>query len=134
MKINSHILSTLKESNIIYHPILINNERPFLQGAVENLLERSVSVQLFDGSIIRLDEHTKALILEHLHEMTSTSLRCLGFAYKEDLGEFSTYDGEDHPAHKLLLDPFNYSSIESDLIFAGFVGLRVSLYTFLIFW
>lgn len=95
-----------------------------VKGAVENLLERSVSIQLLDGSVVRLDERTKVLILEHLHEMTSTALRCLGFAYKEELGEFSTYDSEDHPAHKLLLDPSNYSSIESDLIFTGFVGLR----------
>ncbi|XP_020696398.1 calcium-transporting ATPase 4, endoplasmic reticulum-type [Dendrobium catenatum] len=95
-----------------------------VKGAVENLLERSVSVQLLDGSIVRLDESTKRRILEYLHEMTSTALRCLGFAYKEELSEFSTYDGEDHPAHKLLLDPSNYSSIESDLVFAGLVGLR----------
>lgn len=95
-----------------------------VKGAVENLLERSISLQLLDGSIVRLDERTKRLILENLREMTSSALRCLGFAYKEELAEFSTYDGEDHTAHKLLLDPINYSSIESDLIFAGFVGLR----------
>jgi Ca2+-transporting ATPase len=57
--------------------------------------------------------------------MTSGALRCLGFAYKEDLGDFSTYDGDEHPVHKLLLDPANYSLIESDLIFACFVGIRV---------
>ncbi|KAK1285659.1 Calcium-transporting ATPase 4, endoplasmic reticulum-type [Acorus calamus] len=38
--------------------------------------------------------------------------------------DFSTYNGESHPAHKLLLDPSNYSSIESDLIFVGLAGLR----------
>lgn len=95
-----------------------------VKGAVENLLERSSFLQLLDGSVVRLDEHTKGLILKALHEITSTALRCLGFSYKEELAEFSTYDGEDHPAHKLLLDPSNYSSIESDLIFVGLVGLR----------
>ncbi|KAI5022616.1 hypothetical protein ZWY2020_059538 [Hordeum vulgare] len=42
----------------------------------------------------------------------------------EDLGEFATYDGEYHPAHKLLLDPANYAAIETDLIFVGLAGLR----------
>lgn len=92
---------------------------------MENLLERSSYIQLLDGSVVELDESSKAVILEALHEMSTNALRCLGFAYKEDLLDFATYDGEDHPAHKLLLDPLNYSSIESNLIFVGLVGLRV---------
>ncbi|RWV81855.1 hypothetical protein GW17_00056688, partial [Ensete ventricosum] len=96
-----------------------------LKGAVENLLERSAYIQLLDGSVVLLDERSKSLILDALHEMSTTALRCLGFAYKDDLAAFATYDGEDHPAHKLLLDPSNYSSIETDLVFVGFVGLRV---------
>ena len=92
---------------------------------MENLLERSVYVQLRDGSIVSLDSTSKDRILEALHEMSTNALRCLGFAYKKDLSDFATYDGEYHPAHKLLLDPSNYQSIESDLIFVGLVGLRV---------
>lgn len=95
-----------------------------VKGAVENLLERSSYVQLLDGSVVALDETTKQIILQTLDLMSSTALRCLGFACKEDLSDFATYDGEHHPAHKLLLDPSNYASIESDLIFVGFVGLR----------
>ncbi|KAI3474045.1 hypothetical protein Pfo_028833 [Paulownia fortunei] len=96
-----------------------------VKGAVENLLERSTSVQLCDGSVVNLDENTKANILETLHEMTTSALRCLGFAYKDELLEFETYDGnEDHPAHSLLLEPSNYPSIETDLTFVGLVGLR----------
>lgn len=89
------------------------------------MLERSTFIQLLDGSVVQLDESMKSLILEALRDMSSNALRCLGFAYKDDLSEFATYDGEDHPAHKILLDPSSYSSIESDLIFAGLVGLRV---------
>ncbi|CAA7389554.1 unnamed protein product [Spirodela intermedia] len=96
----------------------------FVKGAVENLLERSTYLQLLDGSIATLDERSRKLILRELQAMSSKALRCLGFAYKIDLSEFATYDGEYHPAHRLLLDPSNYSSIESDLIFVGFVGLR----------
>ncbi|XP_020086089.1 calcium-transporting ATPase 1, endoplasmic reticulum-type-like [Ananas comosus] len=95
-----------------------------VKGAVENLLERSAYIQLLDGSVVLLEESSKALILDTLREMSTNALRCLGFAYKDDLADFATYDGEDHPAHRLLLDPSNYSSIESDLIFVGLVGLR----------
>ncbi|XP_004295956.1 PREDICTED: calcium-transporting ATPase 4, endoplasmic reticulum-type-like [Fragaria vesca subsp. vesca] len=97
----------------------------YVKGAVENLLERSSSIQLVDGSIAELDQNFKDLILGSLHEMSTSALRCLGFAYKEDLPEFTGYNGdEDHPAHQQLLNPSNYSSIESKLVFSGFVGLR----------
>ncbi|XP_043699734.1 calcium-transporting ATPase 1, endoplasmic reticulum-type-like [Telopea speciosissima] len=96
-----------------------------VKGAVENLLERSSHVQLLDGSVVKMNQSSRDLILRSLNEMSTTALRCLGFAYKEEIAEFDTYDGdEDHPAHKLLLNPSNYSSIESDLIFVGLVGLR----------
>ncbi|XP_062081932.1 calcium-transporting ATPase 4, endoplasmic reticulum-type-like [Humulus lupulus] len=96
-----------------------------VKGAVENLLERSTSVQLADGTAVPLDQNIRDLILESLHEMSTSALRCLGFAYKEDLPKFSTYDGdEDHEAHQLLLNPTNYSQIESELTFVGLVGIR----------
>ncbi|KAL9992065.1 putative P-type Ca(2+) transporter [Helianthus debilis subsp. tardiflorus] len=96
-----------------------------VKGAVENLLERSSHVQLLDGSVVELDSRAKTVILNSLNELSSSALRVLGFAYKEDPPEFTTYDGdEDHPAHNLLLDPANYSKIESNLVFAGLAGLR----------
>ncbi|KAJ7972488.1 Calcium-transporting ATPase [Quillaja saponaria] len=96
-----------------------------VKGAVENVLERSSKIQLLDGSVVQLDDKTRNSILESLREMSTGALRCLGFAYKSDLPVFETYDGdEDHPAHKLLLNPSNYPSIESELIFVGLVGLR----------
>ncbi|XWS74201.1 hypothetical protein CRYUN_Cryun02cG0195600 [Craigia yunnanensis] len=96
-----------------------------VKGAVENLLERSSFIQLLDGSIVELDQYSRDLILQSLHEMSTDALRCLGFAYKEEPFEFAAYNGdEDHPAHQLLLNPSNYSSIESRLIFVGLVGLR----------
>lgn len=98
----------------------------FLQGAVESLLERSSHVQLADGSLVPVDEPCRQLLLLRHSEMSSKGLRCLGLAYKDDLGEFSDYSSETHPAHKKLLDPACYSSIESDLVFVGVVGLRVS--------
>ncbi|KAK9269212.1 hypothetical protein L1049_000982 [Liquidambar formosana] len=42
-----------------------------------------------------------------------------------ELSKFETYDGdEDHLAHRLLLEPSNYSSIESKLIFVALAGVR----------
>ncbi|OEL26074.1 Calcium-transporting ATPase 1, endoplasmic reticulum-type [Dichanthelium oligosanthes] len=95
-----------------------------VKGAVETLLERCSHIQLKNGLVVPLDEKAKKTVLASLHEMSTKALRCLGFAYKEDLAEFATYDGENHPAHKLLLDPANYAAIETDLIFAGLAGLR----------
>ena len=118
----------------VFHGLVDLVAANVLQGAVENLLERSSYVQLFDGSVVELDSKAKAAILNSLNELSSAALRVLGFAYKEDPPEFTTYNGdEDHPAHNLLLDPANYSSIESNLVFAGLAGLRVSAYI-LFFW
>lgn len=100
------------------------NNKLLVKGAVENILERSSHVQLSNGAVVRLDSRTRELLLAKLTTMSSKALRCLAFAYKEDLGDFNSYDGERHPAHGLLLDPTNYSAIESDLIFVGMVGLR----------
>ncbi|CAH9135415.1 unnamed protein product [Cuscuta epithymum] len=97
----------------------------FVKGAVENLLDRSSYVQLLDGSVVELDVSSRDLILQSLGEMSSKALRVLGFAYKDDLPGFETYEGkEDDPAHELLLNPANYPSIESNLIFVGLTGIR----------
>ncbi|KAK8942649.1 Calcium-transporting ATPase, endoplasmic reticulum-type [Platanthera zijinensis] len=98
--------------------------RLLVKGAVECVLERSTHAHLSDGSIVPLDENSRNSLLLRVHEMSSKGLRCLGFAYKDDLGEFSDYFLENHPAHKKLLDPTNYYEIESNLIFVGVVGLR----------
>lgn len=91
-------------------------------------MERSTHIQLLDGSTQELDQYSRDLILQSLRDMSLSALRCLGFAYSDVPSDFATYDGsEDHPAHQQLLNPSNYSSIESNLVFVGFVGLRVSL-------
>ncbi|KAF8024515.1 hypothetical protein BT93_F1632 [Corymbia citriodora subsp. variegata] len=98
--------------------------RLLVKGAVESLLDRSSHVQLADGSLVPIDETCKELLLSKLMEMSSKGLRCLGLAYKDDLGEFSDYNNDSHPAHGKLLDPAFYSLVESDLVFVGVVGLR----------
>ncbi|KAL2536313.1 Calcium-transporting ATPase 2 [Forsythia ovata] len=100
------------------------HNRLLVKGAVESLLERSSHVQLADGSVVPLDEPCRQLLLLRHLDMSSKGLRCLGLAYKDELGELSDYYTENHPAHKKLQDPSCYSSIESDLVFVGVVGLR----------
>ncbi|XP_061353938.1 calcium-transporting ATPase 1, endoplasmic reticulum-type-like [Gastrolobium bilobum] len=96
-----------------------------VKGAVENVLERSTKMQLSDGTIVKLDDDGRNLVLQALLEMSTSALRCLGFAYKDELPMFESYSGnDDHPAHQLLLNPSNYSSIETELIFIGLAGLR----------
>lgn len=109
-------------SVIVHEPTGCN--RLLVKGAVESVLERSSYVQLADGSVAPIDEPCRQLILLRVHEMSSKGLRCLGFAYKDDLGEFSDYYADTHPAHKKLLNPDNYSEIESNLVFVGVIGLR----------
>ncbi|PIN05993.1 Ca2+ transporting ATPase [Handroanthus impetiginosus] len=100
------------------------SNRLLVKGAVESLLERSSYVQLADGSTCPIDEHCRQLLLSRLLEMSSKGLRCLGLAYKDELGELSDYYTASHPAHKKLVDHSCYSSIENGLIFVGVVGIR----------
>ncbi|GAA0170196.1 primary active transporter [Lithospermum erythrorhizon] len=98
--------------------------RLLVKGAVESLLDRCSYAQLSDGSIAPIDDACRKLLLLRQLEMSSKGLRCLGMAFKDDLGDFSDYNGIGHPAHKKLLDPALYNEIESDLVFVGVVGLR----------
>jgi len=45
-------------------------------------------------------------------------------ATKEDVGELASYDGPDHPAHRLLVDSANFARIETDLTFVGICGIK----------
>ena len=85
-------------------------------------------MQLLDGSVVRMTDGARELLLSKLNVLSSKALRCLGLAYKDDLGNLSDYNGESHPAHNSLLDPCNYVTIESNLIFVGMAGLRVSTF------
>lgn len=92
---------------------------------MENVVERSTHVQLLDGSVVKMTEGAREALLAKLNNLSGRALRCLGLAYKDQLGELSDYDGENHPAHSSLLNPSNYDKIETDLIFVGMAGLRV---------
>ncbi|KAK9917696.1 hypothetical protein WJX75_007286 [Coccomyxa subellipsoidea] len=95
-----------------------------VKGAAESLLERSTQVLLEDGSVVALTEPAKRKIMAAVDAMAARALRCLAFALKTDLGDFSSYDGDaSHPAHSQLLDPANYAGLESGLTWLGVAGL-----------
>ena len=78
-----------------------------------------------DGSVTTLSPALREEIVATVVEMSA--LRCLGFALKTgaELGKLGGYDGgESHPAHKDLMDPGKYESIENDLTFCGLAGLQ----------
>lgn len=79
---------------------------------------------LSDGSCVGLSQSTRDRLSGVIEGMAAESLRCLAFASKSDLGELASYDGDRHPAHKLLLDPVNYAQIETDLVWVGVAGLQ----------
>ena len=98
-----------------------------VKGAPECVLERCTNVLLPDGSVVSLSDDLRKDIIATVGEMSSNALRCLGFALKTgaELGKLGSYDGtETHAAHKDLMDPAKYESIESDLTFCGLAGLR----------
>jgi Ca2+-transporting ATPase len=100
--------------------------RLLVKGAVEHVLERSSHLQLSDGTVVEMTDFAREALLIKLQSMSTKALRCLAFAFKEDLGELCDYDGDTHPGHKILLEPANYELVESGLIFVSMVGLRVS--------
>jgi Ca2+-transporting ATPase len=53
---------------------------------------------LEDGSVVALTEPAKRKIMAAVDAMAARALRCLAFALKTDLGDFSSYDGDaSHP-------------------------------------
>lgn len=81
-----------------------------------------------------MTEALRRRILAHLNDMTSQSLRCLGFASKALTDSLKDYSGNSHPAHKcvcspritnrLLTDVSQYERIESGLTFFGICGIK----------
>jgi len=97
-----------------------------VKGAAECVLERCSKVMLSDGSTAPLDAKCRGHLAATVEDMASRALRCLAVAQKtSDLGELATYDGEtSHKGHRILAEPSNYASVESDLTLIGLVGLQ----------
>jgi Ca2+-transporting ATPase len=80
----------------------------YIKGAVELILERSISI-LKDGEEIKLTKKEKDEILKKNEEMANQALRVLAIAYRElPKTETNKYDEE---------------KLESDLVFIGLTGM-----------
>ncbi|KAJ7535384.1 hypothetical protein O6H91_12G030800 [Diphasiastrum complanatum] len=95
-----------------------------VKGAAEFVLERCTTVQLSDGSITPLTPSFRETITQSVTAMASRSLRVLAYAFKIELGSLADYIGPEHHLHDLLVNPENYSTIESQLTFVGLTGLQ----------
>ncbi|RLN32576.1 hypothetical protein BBJ28_00020362, partial [Nothophytophthora sp. Chile5] len=96
----------------------------FVKGAPEGLIERCSTIQLGDGSIIPLTAAGRQVLLTQVSSLARKTLRCLALAKKDDLAEFSSYDGDrHHPSHKLLEKTENFAAIESKLTFIGLASM-----------
>lgn len=102
----------------------LQGNRLFVKGASEFVLDRCSSVQCRDGIIMPMSSELRERISEEALSMTSRALRVLAMAVRVDLKELSTYDGDTHPSQSFLVNPENYTAVESDLTFVGLVGLQ----------
>ena len=100
----------------------------FLHGLLYHTsdLDRNIVVQIMlsDGRITELEASARSKIAGIIESMAKQSLRCLAFASKTNLGGLAGYDGASHAGHKLLMDPGNYSQLESELVWLGVAGLQ----------
>ncbi|KAL3130923.1 Calcium-transporting ATPase, endoplasmic reticulum-type [Trebouxia sp. C0009 RCD-2024] len=101
-----------------------NSNVLFVKGAAEYMLNRCSKVMLQEGRVQPLSPALRAKATQTINHMAGKALRCLAFAQKTDLGDLSSYDGAQHPAHGQLTEPSNYLDIEKDLTLLGFAGLE----------
>ena len=86
--------------------------RLLAKGATEHLLERCTHAMTADGTCVALTKASREAILKQAAAMAGAALRVLGLAIKEGpvLGDLATYNGDSHPAHRLLQQPEQYGA------------------------
>mmetsp|Transcript_21783 Transcript_21783/g.26465 ORF Transcript_21783/g.26465 Transcript_21783/m.26465 type:complete len:1047 (-) Transcript_21783:150-3290(-) len=94
-----------------------------VKGAPESVIDRCTHVVLANGKKVAMTKHMKETVLQGINEMASQAWRCIACAYSDNLGNLVNYDGPKHAAHKLLTNPDNFASIESNLTYVGAVGM-----------
>ena len=95
----------------------------YTKGAPESIIERCTHILLPQGKL-PLTGQVKDKILEKTKELSSEALRCIAFAYKEETGELSNYNGPSHHAHQLLENHKNYVGFEKEMVFLGVAAMK----------
>jgi P-type Ca2+ transporter type 2C len=104
--------------------------RLFVKGAPNLLLERCTHVKLRNGSVIKITSTLRRSMEQRLTELAQRPLRCLALAVKDtnqlesSLATFQATSEGDVAHHPLLKDPMTYKDIESGLTLVGFVGIK----------
>ena len=102
--------------------------RLFVKGAAEVLIQRCSKMKLEDGSIIQIDAEIRERLIAQSSDMSRRPLRCLALAYSEgvdlagDLNSIASAD--DASRAKILQDPSKFVDIEKDLILVGLCGIK----------
>lgn len=115
-----------KSMSVLVRPVTGGANQLLAKGAAECILERCNRCMMPDGSVVPMTPAIRSGIEEEISRMASSALRCLAIAHKTDLKDpLADFNGDSHhPAYTLLGDISNYSSIESDMVFLGLVGLQ----------
>eukprot|EP00919_Chromeraceae_sp_WS-2016_P069823 GHVR01165503.1.p1 GENE.GHVR01165503.1~~GHVR01165503.1.p1 ORF type:complete len:790 (+),score=215.97 GHVR01165503.1:175-2544(+) len=111
------------QPNTHTHTHTHNGNYLYVKGAPESVLERSSHILTPNGSVLPLTDEWKRAISTQVELMASNALRTLATAIKIDLGPLSSYDGNHHSAHHMLIDPAKFFELETDLVFCGILGV-----------
>lgn len=109
----------------------------YVKGAPESILERCTQIITPAGKVEPLSLAARAAVTDKIGQLAGDALRTVALAVRCDLKELHDYGGEtagpsaagtnggkDHSvARRLIGDPANFAAIESDLAFAGLVGI-----------
>ncbi|NJD57452.1 MAG: cation-transporting P-type ATPase [Nitrospirae bacterium] len=98
-----------------------DREYIFTKGAMESIMP-ACSGFLLHGMKQRMDETFRKQAMAAYHELMDMGLRVLAFAYREHEMQRAR---DNHPENDVLKsDPTSPQSIETDLVFAGLIGLE----------
>jgi len=118
-----------KSMGVLCSPVGVQpDNRLYVKGAPNLLIERCTHVRLRDGSTMRLEGNLRSEVEQKVLEMSRRPLRCLALAVKKNLpgslrrhgsGEY----GEDGGGPTLLSDSSKFAQVESNLCLVGIVGI-----------
>jgi len=94
-----------------------------VKGAPEGLLDRCTSVLTTQG-VVPLTAQGREAIKNKLDRTAKKALRCLGFAYNDQLGPLADYDGPHHAAADKLKNPAEFVKVEQNLTWVGIVAMQ----------
>ncbi len=118
-----------KSMSVLVRSLKDNNERNnklFVKGAPELLLDRCSSLMLPSGKIVHMTGDYYRKLSTKMKSMAERPLRCILLALKDgrEMGDIgSLREGEGAEKHPKLRELSNFANLESDLTFVGAIGI-----------